>query len=158
MPHENAHSARIRSGVFFLRHRHHPRAGACGPVVYARQNRTERLGCDRQPDAKQRSYANAGIVIGEDGVLVIDTLTGDEAATHLLQEIRKLTTLPVKFVVNTHYHGDHVAGNRLFARPGAQVVAHRNVRTWIHSENVRMLGDKPNPDLKTLIERFALQR
>jgi len=107
------------------------------------------------PKAKQRAYANAGFVIGDDGVVVIDTLTGDEAAGHLLQEIRKLTALPVKFVVNTHYHSDHVAGNKVFADSGGRVLAHRNVRTWIHSENVRLLGDKPNPDLKTFIERFA---
>jgi cyclase len=107
------------------------------------------------PKAKQRSYSNAGFVIGEDGVLVIDTLTGDEAAGHLLQEIRRLTPLPVKFVVNTHYHGDHVAGNRVFADAGARVIAHENVRDWIHAENVRMLGDKPNPDLIKFIERFS---
>ena len=85
----------------------------------------------------------------------IDTFSSDEAAGHLLQEIRKLTALPVKFVVNTHYHGDHVGGNKVFADAGARVLAHRNVRDWIHTENVRLLGDKPNPDLKTLIERFA---
>jgi cyclase len=57
--------------------------------------------------------------------------------------------------VNTHYHGDHVAGNRLFADAGAQLLAHRNVRRWIFPENIRMLGDKPNPDLKAFIEKFV---
>ena len=107
------------------------------------------------PNAKQRSYANAGVVFGEDGGVVVDTLTGDEAASHLLQEIRKLSTLPITFVIDTHYHGDHVAGNRLFADAGARVLAHRNVRTWIHGENIRMLGDTPNPDLISFIKRFA---
>src|SRR5687767_15059371 len=59
------------------------------------------------PKSERRSYANAGVVIGDDAVLVIDTLTADDAARHLLQEIRQLTNLPIKFVVNTHYHGDH---------------------------------------------------
>jgi len=107
------------------------------------------------PKAKQRSYANAGFVIGDDGVLVIDTLLGDESARHLLQEIRKLTNLPVKFVVNTHYHGDHVGGNKVFADLGARVLAHRNVRGWIHAENLRMLGDKPKPELKTFVEQLV---
>lgn len=107
------------------------------------------------PKAKQRAYSNAGIVIGDDGVVVIDTLTTEESARHLLQEIRKLTTLPVKFVVNTHYHGDHVSGNKVFADAGARILAHRNVRTWIHRENLRMLGDNPKPELKTLIESFV---
>jgi cyclase len=56
------------------------------------------------PKAQQRSYANAGFVIGDEGVVVIDTLTGEEAGRQLLQQIRTLTTLPVTFVVNTHYH------------------------------------------------------
>jgi glyoxylase-like metal-dependent hydrolase (beta-lactamase superfamily II) len=107
------------------------------------------------PKAKQRAYANAGFVIGDDLVVVIDTLTGDEAAGHLLKHIRALTPLPVMFVVNTHYHGDHVAGNRIFADAGARIMAHRNVRSWIHSENIRLLGDKPSPDLKTFIGRFV---
>ena len=107
------------------------------------------------PKAKQRSYANAGFVIGDDGVIVIDTLTGDEVGRHLLQEIRKLTNLPVKFVVNTHYHGDHVAGNKVFTDIGARVLAHRNVRRWIHPENLRMLGDNPKPQLKSYVEQFV---
>jgi glyoxylase-like metal-dependent hydrolase (beta-lactamase superfamily II) len=107
------------------------------------------------PKAKQRAYSNAGFVIGEDGVIVIDTLTGDAAAGHLLKQIRALTPLPVTSVVNTHYHGDHVAGNRIFSDAGARILAHRNVHRWIYSENLRMLGDKPNPDLITYIKRFV---
>ena len=107
------------------------------------------------PKAKQRSFANAGIVIGDDGVVVIDTLLGDESAQHLLQEIRKLTKLPIKFVVNTHYHGDHVGGNKVFADTGARILAHRNVRSWIHAENLRMLGSNPKPELKTFVEQLV---
>jgi glyoxylase-like metal-dependent hydrolase (beta-lactamase superfamily II) len=107
------------------------------------------------PKAKQRAYANAGFVVGDDGVVVIDTLTTEESARHLLQQIRKLTALPVKFVVNTHYHGDHVGGNKVFTDIGARVLAHRNVREWIHAENLRLLGDNPKPELKTLIEQFV---
>ena len=65
-------------------------------------------------DAKGDSGANAGFVIGDNGVLVIDTFEREAAAKRLLVEIRKLTNLPVKFVVNTHYHLDHVAGNAAF--------------------------------------------
>ena len=107
------------------------------------------------PKAKQRSFVNAGFVIGDDGVVVIDALTSDEQARYLLQGIRKVTQLPVRFVVNTHYHGDHVGGNKVFADIGARILAHRNVRTWIHPENLRMLGDNPKPELKKLIESFA---
>jgi cyclase len=104
------------------------------------------------PNAKEPSYANAGFVIGDDGVAVIDTFANSGAASHLLSEIRRRTKLPVKFVINTHYHADHVAGNRVFAEAGATVVAQRNVRRWIHPENLRLLGDTPKPELKTFVE------
>src|SRR5262245_53740330 len=69
-------------------------------------------------DAKGDAGANAGFVIGDDGVAVIDTFENPEASKQMLAEIRKLTQLPVKFVVNTHYHIDHVAGNSLFQQNG----------------------------------------
>ena len=69
-----------------------------------------------------------------------------------MSEIRRRTKLPVKFVVNTHYHADHVAGNRVFADAGATVIAQVNVRRWIHAENLRLLGDAPKPELKTFVE------
>jgi hypothetical protein len=105
------------------------------------------------PKAKERSYANAGIIIGDDGVVVVDTLTGADAAGRLLQEARGSRRCP-EVRVNTHYHSDHVAGNRIFADAGAHVMAHRNVRRWIHAENLRMLGDSPKPELKTFVEQL----
>ena len=82
---------------------------------------------------------NAGFVIGDDGVAVIDTFQDPQPAKLLLAEIRKLTPKPIRFVVNTHYHLDHVNGNDVFAAAGATIVAHRNVRAWIRTENVKML-------------------
>jgi glyoxylase-like metal-dependent hydrolase (beta-lactamase superfamily II) len=76
------------------------------------------------PNAKVQAGGNAGFVIGDDGVAVVDTFMGTEAARQLLAEIRQRTKLPVKFVVNTHYHFDHVAGNAVFAEAGATVFAH----------------------------------
>jgi glyoxylase-like metal-dependent hydrolase (beta-lactamase superfamily II) len=55
-----------------------------------------------------------------------------------LIELHRLTPQPIKFVINTHYHGDHVAGNGVFASAGALMLAQRNVRDWIHTENLRM--------------------
>ena len=89
---------------------------------------------------KSAAGSNAGFVIGDDGVVVIDTFEDETAARQLLSEIQKLTKLPVKFVVNTHYHLDHVTGNGVFAQAGAVIVGHRNVRTWIHTENLKFFG------------------
>ena len=104
------------------------------------------------PRAREPAAANAGFVIGDDGVVVIDTFWSVAAAKELLAEIQKKTRLPVKFVINTHYHLDHVAGNGVFAATGAVVVAQRNVRAWIHTENLRLLGTYLTPELKALTD------
>jgi cyclase len=70
---------------------------------------------------------NIGLSVGEDGVVVID----DEFAplTPKIQAaISAITPKPIKFVLNTHWHGDHVGGNENLAAAGAVIVAHDNVR------------------------------
>ncbi|MBZ5538775.1 MAG: MBL fold metallo-hydrolase [Acidobacteriia bacterium] len=99
---------------------------------------------------------NTGFVVGDDGVAVIDTLTSSDAARELLTEIRKVTSMPVRFVVNTHYHLDHTGGNAVFAAEGATIVAHRNVRTWTRTENLKFFGPSPKPEQKAMVERIAL--
>lgn len=88
-------------------------------------------------DGDRASVGNAGFVIGSDGVLVMDSFASPEAAEELLAEIRSRTKLPVRWVVNTHYHLDHVGGNAVFARAGAAIIAHDNVRAWIRTENLK---------------------
>jgi cyclase len=70
---------------------------------------------------------NLGLSVGEDGAFLID----DQYApltTKILAAIGKLTPDPVRFVVNTHWHGDHTGGNENMGEAGALIVAHENVR------------------------------
>ena len=70
---------------------------------------------------------NIGVVEGEDGVFVID----DQYAPlteQILDAIRTRTHRPVRFVFNTHWHGDHTGGNENMDAAGAVIVAHDNVR------------------------------
>ena len=99
---------------------------------------------------------NAGFIIGDDGVAVIDTFQDPRPAAALLAEIRKLTKLPIRFVVNTHYHLDHVNGNDVFAAAGATIVAHRNVRAWMRTENIKMLDPPVTPQKKARVESLPL--
>ena len=85
--------------------------------------------------------SNAGFIIGDDAVLVVDSFSDPNSARVLLNEIRKRTPKPVRYVVNTHYHLDHVGGDQLFKDAGAIILAHRNVRAWIRSENLRQLNE-----------------
>jgi cyclase len=83
------------------------------------------------------SVGNAGFVVGSAAVLAVDSSATEEGARELLAEIRKLTPLPVKWVVDTHYHLDHLGGNAVFRDAGAVVVAHENVRKWARTENLK---------------------
>lgn len=106
-------------------------------------------------DAKGDSGANAGFIVGDNGVAVVDTFENEPAAQALLGEIRMVTKLPIKFVVNTHYHLDHVAGNNVFVKEGAVIVAHRNVLAWIHTENLKFFGKDIKPEQKAEVENIA---
>jgi cyclase len=105
-------------------------------------------------NTKGDAGANAGFVIGDDGVAVIDSFENEAAAKAMLAEIRRVTPLPIKFVINTHYHLDHVAGNAVFAKEGAVIVGHQSIRAWIHTENLKFFGDKITPAQKSLVEHL----
>jgi cyclase len=78
---------------------------------------------------------NVGVSAGKDGVLLIDDQ--EEAGVPRLQaEIAKLSNSPVKLVINTHWHFDHVGGNALFAKAGAITIAHTNTRTRLMAEQI----------------------
>jgi glyoxylase-like metal-dependent hydrolase (beta-lactamase superfamily II) len=76
---------------------------------------------------------NIGLSVGEDAVFLID----DQYAPltdRINAAIAKITPKPVRFVLNTHWHGDHVGGNENFGRAGAILVAHENVRKRMGTE------------------------
>lgn len=70
---------------------------------------------------------NSGVVLTDEGVVVIDTQGPKGLAMALRQSLRKVTDSPVIFVVNTHYHGDHTFGNQYFTGPRA-IIAHDKTR------------------------------
>jgi len=67
--------------------------------------------------------SNAVFLVTEEGVLLIDTLTHPRAGRDLLDRIRKVTDKPIKWVINSHFHGDHQMGNAVFKAAGATFVA-----------------------------------
>jgi glyoxylase-like metal-dependent hydrolase (beta-lactamase superfamily II) len=69
--------------------------------------------------------ANSGFIVGKSGVWVFDALRPD-IVNEMLPEIKKVTPLPVKYVINSHHHYELVMGNPVFV--GATIVAHENVR------------------------------
>jgi len=76
---------------------------------------------------------NIAVAVGDDAVFIVD----DQFAplTPKIQAaIAALTSKPVKFVVNTHWHNDHTGGNENFGKAGAMIVAHDNVRKRMSTE------------------------
>jgi cyclase len=93
--------------------------------------------------------ANAGVVVGRDAALVVDTLLTPKAAERFMADIKKVTDKPVKYVVNTHYHLDHAWGNQVFAGAGAVIMAQENSRKDMTSAayglaHPEMFGLEPN--------------
>jgi glyoxylase-like metal-dependent hydrolase (beta-lactamase superfamily II) len=80
---------------------------------------------------------NVGAFTGDDGILLIDA-QDERAVPRLNAEIAKRSDEPVRIVINTHWHFDHVGGNAEFRKQGAIIISHENTRT-------RMMTDQANP-------------
>jgi len=71
-------------------------------------------------------HSTSGVIVGERAVIVVDSLTNETMTGSLLEEIRKVTDKPVKLLINTHSHADHVYTNHLF--PSATVICSEKSR------------------------------
>jgi glyoxylase-like metal-dependent hydrolase (beta-lactamase superfamily II) len=80
---------------------------------------------------------NIGVSVGDDGILIVDDQYAP-LADKIQAALKGVTDKPVRFVLNTHFHGDHVGGNRYFGQH-ATIIAHDNVR-------VRMVTGNPDPN------------
>ncbi|MEL6257809.1 MAG: MBL fold metallo-hydrolase [Pseudomonadota bacterium] len=82
---------------------------------------------------------NIGVLNGPDGVFVIDSQFADIAPANLAAIKEISGGDQVRFLINTHWHGDHVGGNAIFADVGATVVAHENVRARVSEDQEGVL-------------------
>lgn len=82
---------------------------------------------------------NSGFVVGDNGVFVVDTLLAPEPARELIAEIKKITPLPIRYALNTHYHLDHSGGNQVFAEMGVPIISRENTRDWVPNRNKKFL-------------------
>src|SRR5438128_4887564 len=100
---------------------------------------------------------NLGVSGGEDALFVIDVQFAP-LTPKIQAAIAKLTSKPVKFVLNTHWHFDHTGGNENFAKAGAIVVAHENVRKRMSSEQFiefMKMSQPPSPKAALPVVTFA---
>jgi cyclase len=78
---------------------------------------------------------NIALSVGEDAAFIVDDQYAP-VTDKISAAIAKLTDKPVRFVINTHWHGDHTGGNENFGKAGAAIVAHDNVRRRMSTEQV----------------------
>lgn len=102
--------------------------------------------------ANRNFISNAAFVVTPEGVVVIDALGSPALAEWLLAEIAKITPHPVKFVIVTHYHADHIYGLQTFQKVGARIIAHRAANAYLNSETARQRLIAARQDLAPWID------
>ena len=75
-------------------------------------------------------FCNAAIIINPNDVLIVDSHVSPVAAQALLDELKEITTKPVRYVVNTHFHFDHSFGNQIYG-PGVEIIGHQFTRDML---------------------------
>jgi cyclase len=77
--------------------------------------------------------ANCVFIINDHDVVVVDTTLTPSSARETIVALRKLTRKPVKYVINTHWHDDHIMGNQVYGDsfPGVEFIAHVNTRDYL---------------------------
>src|SRR5262245_34177180 len=73
------------------------------------------------------AQGNIAVSVGNDGVFLVDTMYG-QMHQKIVDAVKALSPRPIRYVVNTHLHGDHTAGNAAMAGLGAVIVSHENMR------------------------------
>lgn len=88
--------------------------------------------------ANRNFISNAGFVVTPAGVVVVDALGSPALARDLLDSIRRVTDQPVRWVIVTHYHADHVYGLQVFQERGATIVAQRGGLSYLGSDTAQL--------------------
>ena len=82
---------------------------------------------------------NIGIITGPDGILMIDDQFA-QLSDKIIEKLKSLSDQPVKYLVNSHHHGDHTGGNENFQEEGALIFAHENVRKRLKADTTKTGG------------------
>ncbi len=88
--------------------------------------------------ANRNFISNAAFVVTREGVVVVDALGSPALARELVAAIARITPQPIRHVVLTHYHADHVYGLQVFKELGATITAHQAGRAYLHSDTAAL--------------------
>ncbi len=102
--------------------------------------------------ANRNFISNAGFVVTGDGVVVIDALGSPALADELVAIIRSITAQPIRHVIVTHYHADHIYGLQTFKALGANIIAHRAAMEYLNSDTARLRLEASRADLAPWVD------
>lgn len=129
------------------------------PGVFVHQGRYELQSPENRGD-----MANASFVVGTDSVAVIDTLGSAIAGRELRSAIRAVTDKPIRYVINTHMHPDHVFGNAAFKEDNPAFVGHYKLARGLATRadryfaiNKEMLGEEAFAGIEIIVPTLAVE-
>jgi glyoxylase-like metal-dependent hydrolase (beta-lactamase superfamily II) len=87
--------------------------------------------------------SNSLFIIGERNVVVVDAQSSLGSTRQVLAALRQLTTKPVRYVINTHWHDDHIIGNQVYrdAFPGVEFISHAETRAYLAGKGLAVRRD-----------------
>jgi quinoprotein relay system zinc metallohydrolase 2 len=130
------------------------------PGLFVHQGRYEVQSPENRGD-----MANASFVVGTDAVAVIDTLGSAVAGRELRSAIRAVTNKPIRYVINTHMHPDHVFGNAAFKEDNPAFVGHYKLARGLATRadrylamNKTMLGEEAFEGIEIILPTVAVEK
>jgi cyclase len=115
----------------------------------------------RREEMQSPADGNSTVIVNEQDVIVVDANLTAASARAVLEELRKITNKPVRYVIATHWHDDHVLGAQVYtnAFPGAEFISHSVTRDSITHEVIpslkRLVDDEYPKTLEDLKKRYA---
>jgi cyclase len=121
-------------------------AAFLAPVSYAQEQEVEYIATQLSPTVTMIKGRGGNIAVssGEDGVFIIDDQI-EPLTDQLLASIAKVSDQPIRFVINTHYHGDHVGGNETLGGAGSVIIAHDNIRQRMNTDQFNYFWNETTP-------------
>ncbi len=102
--------------------------------------------------ANRNFISNAAFVVTGDGVVVVDALGSPALAAELIAAIGRITRQPIRELIVTHYHADHIYGLQAFKAAGARITAHRLGQAYLQSETAALRLQASRQDLAPWID------